>query len=47
MGSRERYLVGLDIGTSKVAAIVAETMDDGSLEVVRQFTYRDFKERLS
>ena len=34
MGSRERYLVGLDIGTSKVAAIVAEMMDDGSLEII-------------
>ena len=34
MGSRERYLVGIDIGTSKVAAIVSETMDDGSLEII-------------
>ena len=34
MGNRERYLVGLDIGTSKVAAIVAEMMDDGSLEII-------------
>ena len=34
MGSRERYLVGLDIGTSKVAAIVGEMMDDGSLEII-------------
>src|ERR1041385_1383243 len=34
MASRERYLVGLDIGTSKVAAIISEMMDDGSLEVI-------------
>jgi cell division protein FtsA len=34
MGSRERYLVGLDIGTSKVAAIVGEMRDDGSLEII-------------
>ena len=34
MASRERYLVGLDIGTSKVAAIVGEMMDDGSLEII-------------
>ena len=34
MASRERYVVGLDIGTSKVAAIVGEMMDDGSLEVI-------------
>jgi cell division protein FtsA len=34
LGSRDRYLVGLDIGTSKVAAIVSEMMDDGSLEII-------------
>ena len=34
VGNRERYLVGLDIGTSKVAAIVSEMMDDGSLEII-------------
>ena len=34
MASRERYVVGLDIGTSKVAAIVGEMMDDGSLEII-------------
>lgn len=34
MGRRERYLVGLDVGTSKVAAIVAEAADDGSLDIV-------------
>src|SRR3984893_16396799 len=34
MASRERYLVGLDIGTSKVAAIISEMMDDGSLEII-------------
>jgi cell division protein FtsA len=31
---RERYVVGLDVGTSKVAAIVGEMLDDGSLDVV-------------
>lgn len=34
MPSRERYLVGLDVGTSKVAAIVGEARDDGSLEII-------------
>jgi cell division protein FtsA len=31
---RERYLVGLDVGTSKVAAVVAEVMEDGLLDVI-------------
>jgi cell division protein FtsA len=30
----ERYIVGLDVGTSKVSAIVGESLDDGSLEIV-------------
>jgi cell division protein FtsA len=30
---KERYLVGLDVGTSKVTAIVGEVMDDGSIDV--------------
>ncbi len=34
MGRKDRYLVGLDVGTSKVCAIVGETMDDGSLDIV-------------
>jgi hypothetical protein len=34
VASRERYLVGLDIGTSKVAAVISEVMDDGSLEII-------------
>ena len=34
MGRRERYVVGLDVGTSKVAAIVGEMLEDGSLDVV-------------
>ncbi len=34
MGSRERYLVGLDIGTSKVAAVVGEILDDDGLDIV-------------
>jgi len=31
---RERYLVGLDVGTSRVTAVVGESMDDGTLDVV-------------
>ncbi len=34
MGRKERYLVGLDVGTSKVCALVGEMLDDGSLDVV-------------
>ena len=34
MARRERYLVGLDVGTSKVAAIVGELMDDGGLDII-------------
>ena len=34
MGSRERYLAGLDLGTSKVAATVGEMMEDGRLEII-------------
>jgi len=31
---KEQYVVGLDVGTSKIAAIVGEMLDDGSLDVV-------------
>jgi cell division protein FtsA len=31
---RERYVVGLDVGTSNVYAIVGESLDDGSLDIV-------------
>ena len=34
MARREHYLVGLDVGTSKIAAIVGESLDDGGLDVV-------------
>ena len=34
MGRKDRYLVGLDVGTSKVCAIVGELVDDGGLDVV-------------
>ncbi|MFI5077609.1 MAG: cell division protein FtsA, partial [Vicinamibacteria bacterium] len=34
VSSEERYVVGLDVGTSKVAAIVGEARDDGSLDVI-------------
>ncbi len=33
MGRKERYLVGLDVGTSKVTAVVAEMLD-GGLDIV-------------
>ena len=32
--ARERYVVGLDVGTSKVAAIVGEMMDEGRLDII-------------
>jgi cell division protein FtsA len=31
---RERYLVGLDVGTSKVTAVVGEALDDEGLDIV-------------
>jgi len=34
VGRKDRYLVGLDVGTSKVCAIVGELIDDGSLDIV-------------
>jgi cell division ATPase FtsA len=34
MARRQRYLVGLDVGTSKVAAIVGEVMDEGNLDII-------------
>src|SRR6187401_2328241 len=34
VGRKDRYLVGLDIGTSKVCAIVGEQLDDGGLDIV-------------
>jgi len=34
LARRERYLVGLDVGTSRVTAVVGESMDDGTLDVV-------------
>src|SRR5688500_19110472 len=34
MARRERYLVGLDVGTSAVVCIVGEALDDGSLDIV-------------
>ena len=35
MARREQYLVGLDVGTSKIAAIVGEvTEDDESIDIV-------------
>ena len=34
MAGKEHYLVGLDVGTSKVAAIVAEAIEDGSIDII-------------
>ena len=34
MARTERYVVGLDVGTSQIAAIVGEAMEDGSLDIV-------------
>jgi len=31
---KERYLVGLDVGTSTICAVVGEALDDGSLDIV-------------
>ena len=34
MARKEHYLVGLDVGTSKVAAIVAEALEEGGLDII-------------
>jgi cell division protein FtsA len=34
VSSQERYIVGLDIGTSKVAAIVGESREHGNLDII-------------
>ena len=34
MNRKERYLVGLDVGTSGVCAVVGESLDDGSIDIV-------------
>ncbi len=34
VGRKERYLVGLDVGTSKITAIVGEATDDGALDII-------------
>ncbi len=34
MARKERHVVGLDVGTSKVAAIVGELMDGGAVEII-------------
>ena len=34
MARKERYLVGLDVGTAAVTVIVGELMDDGSLDII-------------
>ena len=34
MPKNERYIVGLDIGTTKISCVVAETKDNGSVDIV-------------
>lgn len=34
MARKERYVVGLDVGTSKVTVVVGEIMDDGALDII-------------
>ena len=34
MARKEHYLVSLDVGTSKVAAIVAESREDEGLDII-------------
>lgn len=34
MARRDRYLVGLDVGTSKIAAVVGEALGDGGLDII-------------
>ena len=34
MARKERYLVGLDVGTSQVTVIVGEIMDEGGLDII-------------
>ena len=34
MARKERYLVGLDVGTSKVTAVVAEILDGEEVDIV-------------
>ena len=34
MARRERYLVGLDVGTSRATAVVGESLDDGTIDIV-------------
>ncbi len=34
MARMEQYLVGLDVGTSSIVAVVAEALDDGGLDVI-------------
>ncbi len=34
MARKERYLVGLDVGTSKVTAVVGEVMEGGGLDII-------------
>ena len=34
MARKERYIVGLDVGTSKVTAVVGELLDNSTLEIV-------------
>ncbi len=34
MAKKDRYIVGLDIGTSKICILVAEIRDDGAIDII-------------
>ncbi len=34
MAKKDRYIVGLDIGTSKICVLVAEIRDDGAIDII-------------
>jgi cell division protein FtsA len=34
LARKERYLIGLDVGTSKVTAVVGEIMDSAGVDIV-------------
>ena len=34
MARQERYVVGLDIGTTKVCTVVGELLDEGGVDVI-------------
>ena len=34
MARKERYIVGLDVGTSKICCVVGEALDEGGIDIV-------------